>query len=125
MAAVLLALLVLAAGQEIANRGPNALNRALGRVKAEAQAAGRDIDISAFHPAPVPPDTAETLVPRLADAGRPTYRVISRPLQVVIDYQVAAGGERGCVRLVRTVASTTVLIDTRTCAQSFKGPGLG
>jgi len=100
------------------------------RVQVAAQAAGDTIDIGAFQSAWAQEQVGEgsgdearpaaALVPKLAGADVASYTFTGGP-SVVVDYQIDAGGQQGCVRMVRTPDGTTVQRADSVCARAFLG----
>jgi hypothetical protein len=116
-------------GLVVSNRNREAYNQAMTRAQVEAQAAGDSIDVATFWNAWARETTgqwsgdearpARALVPELDGAELVSYT--AGPTQVVIDYQIEAGGQEGCVRLTRTVDGTRVIIANDVCVKSFSG----
>ena len=116
-------------GLVVSNRRRDDYAHAMTRVQLEAQAAGDTIDVSAFRAAwaqelvsdgtgPVG-EPAAALVPKVDGAEAVNYRALDQPPQVVIDYQFSAGGQDGCVRVVRDASGTSTSTGHDICVRSF------
>jgi hypothetical protein len=97
------------------------------RVTAQAMVAGDAVDLQAFHAAwnaqqsGATPGAADALVPRVDDAELARYALVVEPLQLVVDYQVDAGGQQGCIRLVRSAGESRVVMERHPCKGAFIG----
>ncbi|MGZ4706035.1 MAG: hypothetical protein ACXWCM_14325 [Acidimicrobiales bacterium] len=122
---------LLLVGAIVSSRRRDDYDHAMTRVQVEAGATGTTIDLDAFKSAwaqqQVSQETSLTdgplagMIPELDGAKAVNVDMIWTPPQAIIDYQVEAGGQDGCVRAIHSASGTTVRVAHDVCAKSFLG----
>jgi hypothetical protein len=102
----------------------SAFDHAMTRAEVEANAAAPGIDVDRVWEGWTNSEVdgrvqlASGLAPRLPDAGPAEVEVVpGLPRKVALYYPVEAGGEDGCVRILRTASSTAVTSAKTTCSK--------